>query len=186
MTSSRETLSDLGGSSSSEEEGHRPPTERKSPPPVEVRRRHPFSVEALMASGKTGSQSGRCEPERPALPVLPLALNYLCRERRTPIGASRKSVLAACPVKSEVSEVVSGSEDCPPWLSKSAFSSQPREFPRTKLNPPRKYRAAATLQRSLSLKQFLNVAVLLVFALGNWLFWGNHLMIFTRVVPGQV
>lgn len=150
MTSSRETLSDLGGSSSSEEEGHRPPMQRKSPPPAEVRRRHPFSVEALIAGGKTGSQSGRCEPERASLPVLPLALNYLCRERRTLPGASRKSVLAASPVKSEVSEVVSGSEDCAPWLSKSAFSSQPREFPPTKLISPRMYRHTATFQRSLS------------------------------------
>lgn len=148
MTSSRETLSDLGGSSSSEEEGHRPPLERKSAPLAEVRRRHPFSVEALMAGGKTGSQSGHCEPERASLPVHPLALNYLCRERRTLPGASRKSVLAS-PVKTEVSEVVSGSEDCAPWLSKSAFSTEPREFRRTKLMmiSPRMYRYTATLQQ---------------------------------------
>lgn len=131
MTSSRETVSDLGGSSSSEEDGHQPPTERKSPPPEEVRRRHPFSVEALMARGKTtGSGSGRCDPERASLPVLPLALNYLCRERRAlPGGASRKSAPAAALVKPEVPEDVTGSEDCAPWLSTSALSTQPREFP---------------------------------------------------------
>lgn len=159
MTSSRETLSDLGGSSSSEEDGHRPPMERKSPPPAEIRRRHPFSVEALMAGGKTGSESGHCEPERASLPALPLALNYLCRERRTLPGASRKSFPAASPVKSEVSEDVTGSEDCAPWLSKSAFSSQPREFPPTELISSRPHCDTATFQRLLSFKkiiQFLN------------------------------
>lgn len=127
MTSPRETVSDMGGSSSSEEEGHQQPMELKSPLAAVVRRQHPFSVEALMASEKTGSQFGRGQPERASLPVLPLALNYLCRERRIFPGASRKSVSAASPVKSEVSEVVSSSEEGAPWMSKSVFSSQPRE-----------------------------------------------------------
>lgn len=153
MTTPRETLVDLGGSSSSEEEGHRLPMERKSPPPAEVRRRHPFSVEALMADRKTGSQFGRCERASP--PVLPLALNYLCQERRTLPGASRKSVLAASPVKSEVSELVPGSEDCAPWLSKSAFSAQPREFPRTQLISPRIYCDSVTFQPSPTLQRLL-------------------------------
>lgn len=123
MTSPRETVRDMGGSSSSEEEGHQQPMELKSPLAAVVRRQHPFSVEALMASEKTGSQFGRGQPERASLPVLPLALNYLCRERRIFPGASRKSVSAASPVKSEVSS----SEECAPWMSKSVFSSQPRE-----------------------------------------------------------
>lgn len=128
---SRETFSDLG-CSSSEEDGNRPDVDGRTAehkaPPAEVRRRHPFSVEALMAGRKTdgrGSDPPHCKAEGGSLAVSPLGVNYLCRERCTLPGGSTKNLPAASPVKSEVSEP----EDCAPaWVSKSTFSSQPRKF----------------------------------------------------------
>lgn len=131
---SRETFNDLGCSSSEEESNRADMAERTSEqktPPVVVRRRHPFSVEALMSGRKTdgrGGESTFCKPEGGSVAVSPLGLNslYLCRETCSLPGGSRKSLTAApsSPVKSEMSEP----EDCAPWVTNSAFTTQPRKF----------------------------------------------------------
>lgn len=131
---SRETTNDLR-CSSSEEDSNRVDlakrTAEQKTPPVAVRRRHPFSVEALMSGRKTDGRSAEstfCKPEGGSVPVSPLGLNslYLCRETCSLPGGSQKSFATApsSPVKSEVSEP----EDCAPWAPKSAFSTHPRKF----------------------------------------------------------
>lgn len=131
---SQETFKDFG-CSSSEEDGNRADTaegtaEEKTSP-VAVRRRHPFSVEALMSGREAddrGAESTCCKPEGSSVAVCPVGLHslYLCRETCSLPGGSRKSLTAApsSPVKSEASE----SEDCAPWVTSSAFSTQPREL----------------------------------------------------------
>lgn len=126
---SRVTFSDLG-CSSSEEDSNRADlaegTAEEKTSPV-VRRHHPFSVEALMAGRK---KDGRCEstggkPEGGSLAVSPIGLNslYLCRETCNLPGGSLTAAPLS-PVKSEASE----SDDCAPWVTSSAFSTQPRKF----------------------------------------------------------
>lgn len=131
---SRGTFNDLGCSSSEEDSNRADMAERTAEqkiPPAVVRRRHPFSVEALMSGRKTDGRGGGAtdsKPEGGSVAVSPLGLNslYLCRETCSLPGGSRKSLTAApsSPVKSEVSE----SEDCAPWVTKSAFSTQPSKF----------------------------------------------------------
>lgn len=129
---SRETLNDLG-CSSSDEDGNRADmaegTEEQKAP--QARRRHPFSVEALMSGRKTvgrGGESADGRPEGGSVAVSPSGLNsvYLRGETCSLPGGSRRSFTAApsSPVKSEVSE----SEVCAPWVTKSAFSAQPGKF----------------------------------------------------------
>ncbi len=131
----QETLNDFG-CSSSEEDSNRADlaegTAEEKTSPAAVRRRHPFSVEALMSGRKTDSCGGdsTCfKPERSSVSVSPIDLNsiYLCRDTCSLPGGSRKGLTAApsSPVKSEASE----SEDCAPWVTNSAFSTQPRKFP---------------------------------------------------------
>lgn len=130
---SQETFNDLE-CSSSEEDGNRADlaerTAEEKTSPV-VRRHHPFSVEALMSGRKTdgrGGESTCCKPEGGSVEVSPTGFNspYLCRETYSPPGGSRKSSTTApsSPIKSEASE----SEDCAPWVTSTAFSTQPRKF----------------------------------------------------------
>lgn len=127
---SQETFNDLG-SSSSEDDGSRADlTERsgeEKSSPVAVRRHHPFSVEALMSGRKTDSRHGEGKG-RPVAAVCPAGLGslYLCRETCSPPGGSGQMGMSApsSPVKSEASE----SEECAPWVTSSAFSTQPRKF----------------------------------------------------------
>lgn len=119
----REASNDLGCSSSEEDSNRLERTQRTA-----ERRRHPFSVEALMSGRKTdgrGGESTYCKPEGSSVAVSPLGLNslYLCRETCSLPAGSRKS-LTSSPVKSEASEF----EDCASWITKSAFSTQPRKF----------------------------------------------------------
>lgn len=130
---SKESFTDYG-CSSSEEDGNRADLtegsrEEKTSPAV--RRHHPFSVEALMSGRKTHSRSGEsacCTPKETSVAVSCTGLNslYASRETCSPPGGSRKCLTAApsSPVKSETSE----SEDCAPWATSSAFSTQPRKF----------------------------------------------------------
>lgn len=128
----QETFKDFG-CSSSEEDSNRAdladaPGEEKTSPVV--RRHHPFSVEALMSGRKTHGRGGESTcgtPEGESVVVSPSGLNslYMCRETCSPPGGSRKRLMASpsSPVKSETSE----SEDCAPWVTNSAFSTQPRK-----------------------------------------------------------
>ncbi|TNN41811.1 Homeobox protein MSH-D [Liparis tanakae] len=139
---SRETSTDVG-CSSSEEDGNR--AEEKTSPVAAARHhllhRHPFSVEALMAGRKTDGGS---------LAASPTGLNslYLYRETCSPPGARRRSSAAAVPsspVKSEASEPEEA-----PWITGSAFSSQPRESP----GAP----SLLALERKFRQKQYLSIA----------------------------
>lgn len=122
--SSNETFKDLGNSSSEEDSARSDLTdgaaeEEKSS--AAVLRHHPFSVDAIMSGRVASSRSGEhtwCK-ELPRTPLNPL---YLCRETE----GSRKSLTSSptSPVKSEASE----SEECAPWVTNSAFPTQPRKF----------------------------------------------------------
>lgn len=125
VMTSRGTFNDAG-CSSSEEDSNRADTEertaeQKTRDPATCRR-HPFSVEALMSGWKT--EDRRREPGSVAVPALGVNSLYLCRETYNLPGGSRKNSAPSSPVKSEVLE----SEDCAAWVTKSAFSAQPRTF----------------------------------------------------------
>lgn len=128
---SQETFNDFG-CSSSEEDTNRADlaesTAEEKSSPAAVRRRHPFSVEALMSGRNTDDRVGEStcfKPKGGSVTVSPLGLNplYLCRETCSLPGGSRKSLTTApsSPVKSEASE----SDD---WVTNSAFPTQPRKF----------------------------------------------------------
>ena len=125
---SRGTFNDAGCSSSEEdstraEEGTAEPKTRDP----ENCRRHPFSVEALMSGWKTEDlrrESTDCKPGSVAMSARGVNSLYRCREPSNLPSGSRKNSAPSSPVKSEVLE----SEDCAAWVTKSAFSAQPRTF----------------------------------------------------------
>lgn len=130
VMTSRGTFNDAG-CSSSEEDGNRADTEertaeQKTRDPATCRR-HPFSVEALMSGWKAEDrrrEAADCQPGSVAVSALGVNSLYLCRETYNLPGGSRKTSAPLSPVKSEVLEA----EDCAAWVTKSAFSAQPRTF----------------------------------------------------------
>ncbi|KAK2882119.1 homeobox protein MSH-D [Channa argus] len=164
---SQETLHEFD-SSLSEEDGGRTVGHRTS---ATVRRHHPFSVEALISGRKTDSRGGEstcCKSEEGSVAVSATDLKslYLIRETRSPPGGSRKNLTTAplSPVKSEPSEP----EDCAPWVTSSAFSTQPRHVsPACQLRKHKTNRKPRTpfttsqllaLERKFRQKQYLSIA----------------------------